>query len=181
MYGLIVVEPPEGLPPVDREFYVMQGELYVAGNRGDKGERQYSMDKMLDERPEYVVFNGAVGSLTEDRALQAEVGDRVRIFFGVGGPNVTSSFHVIGEIFDRVAPEGATDWVRNVQTTLVPAGGATIVEFTLEVPGDYILVDHSLGRVGKGAAGILHVEGLQNSTVFEPLTVHGASDSAMAH
>ncbi len=172
MYGLIVVEPPEGLPAVDREFYVMQGEMYLAGNRDDKGERQFSMEKMLDERPDYVVFNGAVGSLTEDRALQAKVGERVRIFFGVGGPNVTSSFHVIGEIFDAVAPEGASEWVHNVQTTLVPAGGATIAEF----------VDHSLGRVGKGAAAMLHVDGPANPAIFEVLTQPAqATTSSMAH
>lgn len=181
MYGLIVVEPPEGLPAVDREFYV-QGELYLTGNRADKGERQFSMDKMLDERPDYVVFNGAVGSLADERALQARVGERVRIFFGVGGPNVTSSFHVIGEIFDRVAPEGASEWLSNVQTTFVPAGGATVVELTLDVPGDYVLVDHSLGRVGKGAAAILHVDGPDNPAVFEPLTAaNHATTGSVAH
>ncbi|MBI4213374.1 MAG: nitrite reductase, copper-containing, partial [Chloroflexi bacterium] len=181
MYGLIVVEPPGGLPQVDREFYVMQGERYLTGNRGDKGERQFSMERMLDELPEYVVFNGAAGALTGENALQARVGETVRIFFGVGGPNVTSSFHVIGEIFDRVAPEGASEYQTNVQTTLVPAGGATMVEFKLDYPGDYILVDHSLGRLSKGAAAILHVEGTPNSTVFEPMTQQATSGQATAH
>jgi nitrite reductase (NO-forming) len=167
MYGLIVVEPEDGLPPVDREFYVMQGDLYLEGARGEKGLRTFSMDKMLDERPDYVIFNGAVGALTEERALTAEVGETVRIFFGVGGPNIVSSFHVIGEIFDRVYPQGASEAQTNVQTTLVPAGGATIVEFTLEVPGDYVLVDHSLGRAGKGALGILSVQGEPNPEIFE--------------
>lgn len=146
MYGLIVVEPPEGLPPVDREFYVMQGEFYAQGSRGEKGARAFSMEKMLDERPDYVVFNGSVGAIAGASALRARVGETVRIFFGVGGSNVTSSFHVIGEIFDRVAPEAGSSWSSNVQTTLVPAGGATIAEFRLEVPGDYVLVDHSLSR-----------------------------------
>jgi nitrite reductase (NO-forming) len=128
------------------------------------------MDRMLDERPEYVVFNGAAGALTVDRALQARVGETVRIFFGVGGPNLTSSFHVIGEIFDRVYAEGATEATTNVQTTLVPAGGAAIAEFRLDVPGDYVLVDHSLGRLAKGAAGILHVEGPEDAAVFFPMS-----------
>jgi nitrite reductase (NO-forming) len=116
-------------------------------------------------------------------ALQAKVGETVRIFFGVGGPNVTSSFHVIGEIFDRVALEGSSTWVSNVQTTLVPAGGATIVEFKLEVPGDYVLVDHSLGRVAKGAAGLLHVDGPENAAIFEPLrsVASNAVSDPMAH
>lgn len=174
MYGLIVVEPPQGLPKVDREFYVMQGDMYLEGNRGDKGQRAFSTEKMLAEQPEYVVFNGSVGALTGDNALKANVGETVRIFFGVGGPNITSSFHVIGEIFDRVSPEGGSyndlsNWQTNVQTTGVPAGGATTVEFKVEVPGKYVLVDHSLGRALKGAVGILMVSGPENPAVFQPL------------
>ena len=169
MYGLIVVEPPEGLPPVDREFYVVQGDIYVQGERGDTGHREFSLDKMLDERADYVVFNGRVGALTGDGALKAKVGETVRIFFGVGGPNLTSSFHVIGEIFDRMYPEGASEPATNVQTTLVPAGGATMVEFTVEVPGTYILVDHSLSRLEKGAGGFLVVEGPAAPDIFQSL------------
>lgn len=175
MYGLIVVEPPEGLAPVDREFYVMQGDFYLEGARSAKGERPFAMDRMLDEHPEFVLFNGAVGSLVGERSLQARVGETVRIFFGVGGPNLTSSFHVIGEIFDRVHPEGSSEAVSNVQTTLVPAGGAALVEFKVDVPGDFILVDHSLGRLTKGAAAILHVEGPENASVFLPLSAPVAS------
>jgi nitrite reductase (NO-forming) len=170
MYGLIIVEPPGGYAPVDHEFYVMQGDFYLQGDRGQEGHRDFSIDKMLDERADYVLFNGSVGALTGDNALKAKVGETVRIFFGVGGPNVTSSFHVIGEIFDRVHPEGASEAFTNVQTTMVPAGGATIVEFKLEVPGTYILVDHSLGRLEKGAAGFLEVEGPENPEVFKVIT-----------
>ena len=169
MYGMILVEPAEGLPPVDKEFYVMQGELYLEGTRQDKGMRSLDFDEMLDETPDYVVFNGRVGSLAGEDALKAEVGDDVRIFFGVGGPNLASSFHVIGEIFDKVHQEGATESVTNVQTTFVPAGGATMVEFNTSVPGAYILVDHSLGRLLKGAAGFLEVEGDENPDVFTDL------------
>ena len=167
MYGLFVVEPLEGLPPVDHEFYVMQGDFYPAGSRGDKRLREFDMEKMLDECPEYLVFNGSSGALTGDKAPRAKTGETVRIFFGAGGVNVTSSFHVIGEIFDRVAREGASEWSTNIQTTHVPAGGATIVEFTVQAPGDYTLVDHSLGRVMKGASGILHVEGSENPEIFQ--------------
>lgn len=169
MYGLIVVEPPGGFPKVDHEFYVMQGDFYLQGASGEKGLRSFSVEKMLDERPDYVLFNGSVGALSKDNALKAKVGDTVRIFFGVGGPNLTSSFHVIGEIFDRVYPEGASEPLTNVQTTLVPAGGATMVELQLQVPGSYVLVDHSLGRLNKGAAGYLEVEGPDNPSVFQPL------------
>ena len=168
MYGLILVEPREGLPRVDKEFYVMQGDVYTTGRNGDEGLQSFDPSKAMDERPTYVVFNGAVGSLTGDRVLTARVGETVRIFFGVGGPNLTSSFHVIGTIFDRVYPEGGTKLVQeNVQTTLVPSGGAVIVEFKVQVPGNYVLVDHSLTRAfNKGALGILKVEGPENRMLF---------------
>jgi nitrite reductase (NO-forming) len=169
MYGLIVVEPPGGFTPVDREFYVMQGDFYLSGDRGQSGHHEFGMQKMLAENPDYVLFNGSLGALTGENALRASVGETVRIFFGDGGPNLVSSFHVIGEIFDGVYPEGATQRQTNVQTTLVPSGGAAIVDFRVEVPGSYILVDHSLGRLEKGAAGYLEVEGAENPAVFRPL------------
>jgi nitrite reductase (NO-forming) len=177
MYGMIIVEPPEGLPPVDHEFYVMQGDFYLEGDRAEHGLHDFSLLDMVDEHPNYVVFNGSVGALTGDRALKASVGDTVRIFFGVGGPNTVSSFHVIGEILDRVYPEGATSPVlQNVQTTLVPAGGATIAEFKLNYPGNYTLVDHSLGRMTKGAVGLLQVDGAADPEVFNVIESPGHPD-----
>ena len=168
MYGLILVEPAGGLPKVDREFYVMQGELYTDRAFGQRGHDEFSVEKLLAERAEYFVFNGAVGALTAEHPMKAKVGETVRIFFGVGGPNATSSFHVIGEIFDRVYDQAAigSPGATNVQTTLVPAGGATIVEFKLDVPGRYILVDHALSRLERGLAGFLVVEGADNPEVF---------------
>ena len=171
MYGMILVEPKAGLPKVDREFYVMQSEFYTHGKFGEKGLQTLDMEKGVDERPTYVVFNGAVGSLTGDKALQAKVGERVRLFVGNGGPNLISSFHVIGEVFDNVYTEGGTVASQhNVQTTLVPAGGSAIVEFGVEKPGDLILVDHSIFRAfNKGALGMLHVAGEDNAKVFASL------------
>ena len=168
MYGLILVEPEGGLPPVDREFYVMQGELYTAGEFGEQGHQMSDTTKLLDEEPEYFVFNGAVGALTTQKPLKANVGESVRIFFGVGGPNFTSSFHVIGEIFDRVYDQASLTGapLTDVQTTLVPPGGATMVEFNLEVPGNYILVDHALSRLQRGLAGYLVVEGEPNPEIY---------------
>ena len=167
MYGLILVEPEGGLPPVDREYYVMQGEFYTTGGYGEPGLQPFSMEKALAENPDYVVFNGAVGSLVGDNALTAAVGETVRLFVGNGGPNLISSFHVIGEIFDRVHVEAGSAVTENVQTTLVPAGGATIVEFEIEVPGDYILVDHAIFRAfNKGALGILAVTGSADSEIY---------------
>ena len=169
MYGLILVEPEGGLPPVAKEFYVMQGELYTEGAFGAVGHQLGSSAKLLAETPDYFVFNGAAKALTQDaHALHANVGDTVRIYFGVGGPNFISSFHVIGEIFDRVYDQASLTAtpLTNVQTTLVPTGGATMVEFKMEVPGRYILVDHSLSRMEHGLVGFLYAEGDANPALF---------------
>jgi nitrite reductase (NO-forming) len=168
MYGLILVEPKDGMPKVDKEFYVMQGEFYTTGKYGEEGLQSFDMAKAIDERPPYIVFNGSVGSLVGDKAVTAKVGEHVRIYFGVGGPNVTSSFHVIGEIFDKVWPEGGTKFIQeNVQTTMVPSGGSSILEFKVDVPGTFILVDHSLTRAfNKGALGMLKVTGDANRVIY---------------
>ncbi|HEV2227774.1 MAG TPA: copper-containing nitrite reductase [Steroidobacteraceae bacterium] len=167
MYGLMLVEPPEGMKPVAHEYYVMQGDFYTVGRYREHGHQDFDMQKAIDEEPTYVLFNGAEGSLVGDRALQAKVGDTVRLFVGNGGPNLVSSFHVIGEIFDRVRYEGGVHEQENVQTTLIPAGGAAIVEFHLDVPGSYVLVDHSIFRAfNKGALAILKAEGPENKAIY---------------
>jgi len=169
MYGLILVEPKEGLPKVDREYYVMQGELYTKGKFGEKGHQEFSLEKLQQERPEYFVFNGRVGALTNDNALKAKVGETIRIFFGVG-PHIASNFHVIGAILDKLYSEGdiVSPPHRNVQTTIVPPGGAMMTEFKVEVPGKLLLVDHSLSRaIDKGAVGELIVEGPERPEIFK--------------
>lgn len=168
MYGLILVEPKGGLPKVDHEYYVVQGDFYTRGKNGEKGLQPFSMAKAIDERPDYVVFNGSTSALLEDRALTAKAGETVRLFIGNGGPNMTSSFHLIGEIFDRVWPEGNTNTVtENVATTMIPAGSAAIVDFKVNVPGNYVLVDHSLTRAfNKGALGMLKASGDENKLVY---------------
>ncbi len=186
MYGLILVEPPQGLPPVDREYYVMQSEFYTAGAFGESGLQPFDMAKALSENPDYVVFNGSVGALAEDRALQARTGERVRLFVGNGGPNLVSSFHVIGEIFDIVHSEGGTyPNQRDVQTTLIPAGGSATVEFKVDVPGTFLLVDHSIFRAfNKGALGMLKVEGDEDEAIYSGLQAEGvylSEGSAIQH
>jgi len=167
MYGLMLVEPPEGLTPVDHEYYVMQGDFYTVGKYREKGLQPFDMQKAIDEKPTYVVFNGSENSLVGDHALSAKVGERIRIFVGNGGPNLVSSFHVIGEIFDRVWYEGGTHFQENVQTTIIPSGGAAIAEFHTIVPGSFVLVDHSIFRAfNKGALAILKVDGPDNKTVY---------------
>ncbi len=168
MYGLILIEPIGGLPKVDKEFYVFQSEFYTKGPYGEAGLQPFNMDKALTETPDYVVFNGSVGAMAGDKAVLANVGERVRLFVGNGGPNLTSSFHVIGEIFDNVYLEGGAKPAQHqVQTTMIPAGGSAIVDFSLEVPGTYILVDHSIFRAfNKGAVGMIKVSGPENKLVF---------------
>jgi nitrite reductase (NO-forming) len=167
MYGMILVQPKEALPAVDHEYYVMQSEFYTTGAHGEKGLQQFDMQKGIDEKPEYVVFNGAEGALVGDHALKAKQGETVRLYVGNAGPNLLSSFHVIGEIFDNVYAEAGSVPQHNVQTTLIPAGGAAIVDFRAEVPGDYVLVDHSIFRAfTKGAIGILQVSGKDNVAVY---------------
>lgn len=167
MYGLILVEPKGGLPKVDREYYVVQGDFYTKGEFGDTGLQPFDMEKAINEDADYVVFNGKVGSMVGENALAAKVGERVRLFVGNGGPNLVSSFHVIGEIFDKVYVEGGTLVNNNVQTTLIPAGGAAITEFKMDVPGTFIMVDHSIFRAfNKGALGMIKVEGGEEVTIY---------------
>lgn len=170
MYGLILVEPAEGLPKVNREYYVLQSEFFTKPTK-DPGVLELSMDKGLSEHPDYVVFNGREGGVMGEGTLTADVGDTVRIYFGNIGPNGTSSFHIIGEIFDNVYVEGAIDGLinHNVQTTLVPSAGAVIVELKIDVPGDYLLVDHSIFRVAKGAIGFLSATGKDHPEIFQSL------------
>lgn len=176
MYGLILVEPEGGLPVVDKEFYVMQGEIYTVEPFGTKGKLNFSEAKLLDEAPEYFIINGSVGALTALHPLKANVGDTVRIYYGVGGPNFTSAFHVIGEIFDRVFDQASLTAppLTDVQTTLVPPGGATVVEFKVDVPGRYILVDHALSRLQRGLAGFLIAEGEDQPEIFNGTPTAGS-------
>ena len=167
MYGLILVEPAGGLPKVDREYYIMQSEFYTKGKTDEKGLQEFDQDKGIDENPTYVVFNGKKNALMGDKMLEAKVGETVRLYVGNAGPNLASSFHVIGEIFDRVYVEGGSKINENVQTTLIPAGGAVIVEFKVEEPGEYVIVDHSIFRAfNKGAIGKLKVTGEKNPKVY---------------
>ncbi|MEN1958480.1 copper-containing nitrite reductase [Luteimonas changyuni] len=180
MYGMILVEPEGGLPAVDKEYYVMQGELYTAQKHGSSGLQEFSVDKLLDEKPEHLMFNGSMDALTKTYDMNANVGEEVRIFFGVGGPNLISSFHLIGEVFDRVYDLASftSPPLTDVQTTLVPPGGATMVEFKVDYPGKYILVDHALSRAEKGLTGILTVNGEADSTIFNS---NEAIDAASGH
>lgn len=168
-YGLILVEPKEGMPPVDKEFYVVQGELYTKGVIGKKGLTIFDGNALLDEEPNYITFNGRIEEDGKPR-MKMKVGEKARIYVGNGGVGLISSFHPIGEIFDTVYPEGdiGGDIFKNIQTTAVLPGGAAIVEFTAEVPGNIVLVDHALARMNKGAWAIIQVEGDPQPQIFGP-------------
>jgi len=167
MYGLILVEPPQGMPKVDKEYYVMQGDFYTVGKYREKGVQPFDMQKAIDENPTYVLFNGSEGALLGDNALKLNVGETVRMYVGNGGPNLVSSFHIIGEIFDKVYTEGGSRYQENVQTTLVPAGGSTIIEYKAEVPGTGVIVDHSIFRAfNKGALGMVKTSGPENKAIY---------------
>ncbi|PVW15817.1 copper-containing nitrite reductase [Marixanthomonas spongiae] len=168
MYGLILVEPNGGLEPVDKEFYIMQGDFYTEGDFGEPGLQPFDMKKAIEEDADYVVFNGHVGAMVGDKALEVNVGETVRLFVGNAGPNLISSFHVIGEIFDKVNVEGGTLVNENVQTTVIPAGGAAIIEFKVDAPGEYLLVDHSVFRAfNKGALAQIEAKGEKNKKVYK--------------
>jgi len=176
MYGLILVEPKKKMATVDKEFYIVQGEFYSSGSLGRKGLQIFDAEAMLDGKPQYIVFNGRTGAVTKN--MEAKVGDTVRIYVGNGGVNLISNFHVIGEIFDKVYREGdlISEPAKSVQTTLVPAGGAVAVEFKVDYPGNYILVDHALSRLDRGAWGVLKVTGVADAKIFS-----GDIQSGMGH
>jgi nitrite reductase (NO-forming) len=164
MYGGVVVEPSGGLPKVDREFYVMQGEWYTTGEFGTTGYQGFDVAKAVREEPEYFTFNGHQDALTEIYPMEAKVGETIRLFFGVGGPNIGSNFHIIGEVFDKVYTGSPDTYVLNEETWYVPPGSVSVFELTLDEPGDYLLVDHALWRVARGALGVLHVSIPEPST-----------------
>lgn len=177
-YGLMLVEPEGGLPKVNKEFYIVQGEFYTTGALGQKGLQIFDSTAFLDGKPQYIVFNGRTGALTGTSTMQANVGQTVRVYFGNAGVNLISSFHVIGEIFDHVYEEGSltSPPLTDIQTTLVPAGGATVVDFKLLEPGNYVLVDHALARMDRGTWGVLHVDGPADPSIFngvmQPMAGH---------
>ena len=167
MYGGIIVEPKGGLPKVDREFYVMQGDWYTSPSSA-KGHLDFNAEKAAAEHPDYITFNGHTDALTKIYPLKAKAGEKIRLFFGVGGPNVGSNFHIIGEIFDKVIIGSNKTPIENEETWYVPPASISAFEFKLDVPGTYLLVDHAIWRLTKGAAGALVVDGKHDDNIYSP-------------
>jgi len=170
MYGLILVEPEGGLAAVDHEYYVMQGEIYTSAAKGKSGLQQFSDAKLMEESPEYFVFNGAVDALTKTHPMQARVGETVRVFFGDAGPNDTSSLHVVGEIFTRDYLFGSltSPPLTSIQTASVPPGAAAILEFKASIPGQFPMMDHAMARMAKGLMATFEISGAENATLMHP-------------
>jgi nitrite reductase (NO-forming) len=174
MFGIILVEPEEGLPEVDREIYLGQHELYTDGDPGEEGKHGFDFEAMKAEEPTYVVMNGEKYAATPERhghAATVDTGDTVRTYFVTGGPNLTSSFHPIGNVWEKLYPEGSltTDPETHVQTKPVAPGSCTVATMNFPVPGTFKLVDHALSRVArKGCMATVAAEGAQRPEVFDP-------------
>lgn len=166
MFGTFVVEPKEGLPEVDREFYLGRQDMYTVGDTGEKGHHKFDMDTMNNlGSPTYLPMNGSA----ETTKLEAERDERVRVFFVCGGPNYNTYFHPIGNVWDTLYPTGSFrgEPEHNIETTTVPPGAATVAEMELPVPGPIKLVDHALTRtLNKGSLAVLDVKGEENTDVY---------------
>jgi len=173
MFGIILVEPEDGLPEVDHEFYLGQHEVYTDGEAGQEGHHTFDMGAMAREEPTYVLINGEQYAITPDNygAMAAETGETARVYYCVGGPNLASSFHPIGSVWDELYPQGGLGGrpQRNIQTTPVQPGSTAIATMHYPVPGPIKLVDHALSRVArKGAMAVIGVEGEENPEIFDP-------------
>ncbi|RQG96825.1 copper-containing nitrite reductase [Natrarchaeobius oligotrophus] len=173
MFGAILVEPKEGLPEVDREFYFGQHELYTNGDTGEDGHHHFDFDASADEDPTYVLMNGEAYGFTEDGQhgpVEAEVGETVRVYFANGGPNFTSALHPIGNVWSRFYRDGdlLSEPARNVETSPIAPGTVVAGEMELPVPGPIKIVDHALSRVvNKGALAVIDVQGDPNPDVYD--------------
>jgi len=183
MYGLILVEPEGGLATVDREYYVMQGEIYTTAAKGKAAMQLFSDAKLMEENPEYFVFNGAVDALTKTHPMQAKVGETVRVFFGDAGPNDTSSLHVVGEIFTRDYLLGSLTSLplTSIQTASVPPGAAAILEFKASIPGQFPMMDHAMARMAKGLMATFEISGAENAALMHPGPALDSTASGMPH
>jgi nitrite reductase (NO-forming) len=168
MYGMILVEPQAGLPHADHEYYVMQGEFYTTKPKGTEGLQQFSAVRLMNDTPDYFVYNGAVDGLTTTRAMKANVGETVRVFFGNAGPNHEAATHTVGEIFTKFYEDGSltTPPLTNIQTAGVPPGSAAMLEFVARQPGKFGLMDHAISRMAKGLMAVFDISGQQDATLM---------------
>jgi nitrite reductase (NO-forming) len=153
MYGAMIVDPPEGWPEA-QELVFVQSEFYLKD--GDNVVKVADYTKMLGHgAADYVVFNGYANQYVEN-PIPVKVGVPIRIFVVNAGPNVWSSFHVVGAIFDRVCVNAnPRNELFGMQSVTIGPGDGACVEFTLDEPGAYAAVNHAFGHASQGAIAIL--------------------------
>jgi nitrite reductase (NO-forming) len=186
MYGMVVVEPRGGYPTkVDREYTVVQSEFYT---RPDPTKRKLDgqplhvldNDRLRSKQPNYTVFNGRYNGMV-DVPLQAKPGERVRLFVLNVGPSNTSSFHVVGTIFDRVWMDGNPDnQFRGMQTVLLGSSSGAIVEFIIPEAGSYVMVDHHFANAAQGAVGLIAAGGPGGDPEHHNIPATATPDNAQA-
>ena len=184
MYGVLIAEPREGYPTkVDREYVVIQSEFYPRPDPkgrtvGGQPLQVLDPDKVRTKASTYTVFNGAYNVMV-DHPLPAKPGERVRLYVLNVGPSNTSSFHVVGTIFDRVWIDGNPDnQFRGMQTVLLPSSGSAIVEFKIPESGKYVMVDHHFANASQGAIGVIDATGGTPELTPEPLEHHNIPATA---
>ncbi len=159
MYGAVIVEPKNGYPTrVDREYVIVQSEFYPT-KKARKGVAELDRDAMMKKQASVVAFNGRANRHINE-PLKAKPGERVRLFVLNAGPNGTSSFHVVGTIFDRVWLDGvSSNELRGMQTVLLGASSSAVVEFIIPEKGKYVMVDHEFADATAGALGLIDASG----------------------
>ncbi|PCR90112.1 copper-containing nitrite reductase [Natrinema ejinorense] len=172
MFGSILVEPEDGLPEVDHEYYLGQHEIYTDGDVGEAGHHSFDFDAMLEESPTYVVFNGQAYGFTENGVgpMTAETGDTARVYFANGGPNLLSSLHPIGNVWSRYYRDGdlLSEPDLNIETAPVAPGTTTAGELEFPVPGPVKIVDHALTRATRrGALAVIDVDGEPTRDIYD--------------
>jgi len=151
MYGMMIVDPAQGWPKA-HEVMIVQGEFY--GTPDKNGMVAGDSRKEVEERPDFVVFNGMIDRYVE-HPIPIKVGELVRVFFVNAGPNLSSTFHVTGVIFSIVYRGGnPADAMHDLASFEVGPGDGAVFEFRVHEPGDYAFIDHALARTTKGAEGV---------------------------
>jgi nitrite reductase (NO-forming) len=178
MYGALIVDPATPLPPAARSYVIVQSEWYTQQVSGHLMGPNF--ERMKEERPDEVVFNGSAFQY-RDHPLIATAGERVRLYVVDAGPDLWSSFHVIGAIFDKVYPDGdAAHAQSGVSTYSVAPGAGTVFDLTLPEPGNYPFVDHDMAHATIGAIGVLQVRGKDGSIPVEATAAAPAEPAAPA-
>ena len=157
MYGMTIVDPKNGYgTKVDREYAIVQSEFYV--QKMSEGHYEMDVEAGRQKKTSYVTFNGVAAQYVKN-PLVAKAGERVRFYVLNIGPNDTSSFHVVGTLFDKAWLDGnPNNLFRGLQTMLLGASNGAVVEFAIPEKGTYIMVDHEFADVEHGAVGLIKAE-----------------------